>query len=266
MARKSPRYLGMTNSQISILAGLAAIVVLAICAMFWMIFSTAFQAEPLAPNGQTGLSNQGQTTSTLAVTITTTPSVTLEPSATVTPPATIVPPGDWAMFETRGAQIWLPNSFVGGDMTDQRAKTIQKVNKLGKYYKLIVEDMKAAPEDYVMWMLDTGWDKSVIVSTVIVHHQVLTVDTKLEKYIQDELAKLNETPTINKNKKMTVLGYETRQLVFQALLGTLEFTCVNYFIKDEADFWRVDYCVAPERYYELYPLIENSMKTFYLVK
>ena len=55
-------------------------------------------------------------------------------------------------------------------------------------------------------------------------------------------------------------------IVFQTLLGTLEFTCVDYFIKDEADFWRVDYCVAPERYYEVYSLIENSIKTFYLVK
>ena len=266
MTRKSSRYFGMTGAQIGILAGLAAVVMLVIGGIFWMILSTTLPAEPLNTPGQPGGSNPEQSSPTLAVTNTPAKTATPEPSATVTPQVTIVPPGDWSMFETRGAQIWLPNSYIGGDMTDQRTKTIQKVAKLGKYYKSIVEGMKAAPKDEVMWMLDTNWDKSVIVTTVIVNHQVLTVDTKLEKYIEDELAKLRKVPTLNKNKKMTVLGYETRQLVFQALLGTLEFTCVDYFIKDEADFWRVDYCVAPERYYELYPFIEKSMKTFYLVK
>jgi hypothetical protein len=266
MTQKSPRYLGMTGTQIGILAGLVAVVLLIICAVFWMILSTTFPAGPLVASGQPGNSNPAQNPSILAITDTPAETTTPEPLATVTPQVTIVPPGNWTMFETRGAQIWLPNSYIGGDMTDQRAKTIQKVTKLGKYYKSIIESMKTAPKDYAMWMLDTNWDKSVIVSTVIVNHQVLTVDTKLEKYIEDELAKLRELPTLNKNKKMTVLGYETRQLVFQALLGTLEFTCVDYFIKDEADFWRVDYCVAPERYYELYPMIEKSMQTFYLAK
>jgi hypothetical protein len=266
MTQKSPRYLGMSGTQVGILAGLMVIAMLVMCAIFWMVSSVALPASSRSADSQPGASNPGQAAPTPAATATLMIFPTTVPSATPTPQVTIVPPGDWAMFETSGAQLWLPNNFIGGDMTDQRAKTIQKVSKLGKYYRLIVDDMKAAPKDYVLWMLDTDWDKSVIVSTVIARHQVLTAETKLENYIDDELTKLGHVPTINKNKKMTILGYETRQLVFQALLGTLEFTCVNYFIKDEADFWRVEYCVAPERYYELYPMIEKSMKTFYLVK
>ena len=262
MTQKSPHYLGMTGTQIGILAGLATVAVLIMCVMAWIIFSTPIPASipsnpPIA---------RGQTPSALPDTSTPTAVVAPELTTTNTPEGTLVPPGDWVKFEGSGAVIWLPDSFVGGDVVKHKSDVTKKVRNLGPMFSKIADGLKKLPPDMVLLMLDSKSDVTLIVTSVTVHHKTLESDTTLQNYIDTEFSLVTPMPTINGIKKLTVQGLETRRMISQQYQGTLEFTDVAYYIKDGNDIWTIYYSLAPAEYMQMLPFVESSIKTFYLVK
>jgi hypothetical protein len=230
--------------------------------MAWMILSASLLASsPSNPSIATG-----QNTATLTETSTPTVAATPELAATITPQGTLVPPGDWAKFEGPGAAIWLPNSFVGGDMVNTKADVIKKVRNLGPLFSRIADGMKKLPPETVLFMLDSKSSANLLITSVSVVHKTIEGETTLQKYIETEFSLATPMPTINGNKKLTILGLEARRIISQQQNGTQEFTDITYYIKDGNDIWTITYSMAPAVYMEMLPLVEDSIKTFYLVK
>lgn len=260
---KSARYFGMTRSQIGILAGAATLALLVVCGLSWFILLPPPSAPALVPT---------------AIEITPTPSVevvtlTVTPSPT-TPPviATSVPPGGWVEFQTRGATIWLPDNFIGGDLLDKKSETIQKINSLGSMYRNAVDGIQISTEETVLWMIDKTVKQTDVIPTVRVAHFVTTEDTTIDQYVQSYLnSEMNGTPvamllTINETKKMTVLGRETRRLTSSSSYAGHSATGITYYIKDGADVWVIDYLLLPDEYLDMLPIVEQSIQTFNLVQ
>jgi hypothetical protein len=264
MTQKSPHYLGMTGTQIGILAGLAAVGLLIMCATAWMFFSTSLPAS-VPSNPSTA---PGQIPSTLPETSAPTVAITPELAMTTTPAGTLVPPGDWVKFEGSGAVIWLPDSFVGGDVIKHKSEVVKKIRNIGPMFYGIADGLnkKKLPPDMVLMMLDSKSDATLIVTSVTVHYKTLESDTTLQKYIDTEFSLVTPIPTINGIKKLTIQGFEARRMVSQQHNGTYEFTDVAYYLKDGNNIWTIDYTLAPAEYMQMLPFVENSIKTFYLVK
>jgi len=273
MQGKKTSYMGMTGTQVAILAGLSLVAVLAICAAAWVILSirsmgstpTVLQATSPAPISPpvSAATQAPQETAT-------------EPASVATLTATVMPaeqamatsaPGDgWKQFQTTGATLWLPANFVGGDVLNHKEQVILNVARLGSSYSNVANGIRKSPAGTVLWMIDKNGSKSMLITTVKAVHQTLSADTTLQKYIDDYLAAKSGIPTINGSKKMVLVGRETRRLTYQELVGTLEYTRVDYFIKDDADFWVVSYFMDANLYFDTLPIIEQSMHTFYLSK
>jgi hypothetical protein len=269
MKRKSPRYLGMTGMQVGILATLSAVALLSICGVSWVILSTSASLSPPAAEAPTDLP--------IPATASPTDQASAEPTSTPTPTplpiATSAPPGGWVEFQAQGVDLWLPGNFVGGDMLDQRSETIKQVDKLGKYFKNVVVEMRNAPKETLLWMLDKNIDQSIIITLVVVQHYTSTQDKNIDQFVQDDLnSNDNGTPvamfiTVNETKKMTLLGYEVRRLTFQqSIAGGHEAIGIIYYIKAGADFWTIKYSLDPSEYVDLLPTVEQSIHTFYLTK
>ncbi len=266
MKRKSSRYLGMTGTQIGILAALSVVAMLSIGGVVWTLLSmssatgesalqipitTPFRATPSPTN---------RVRAELA--LTSTASLTVTPTAA----GTVAPPDGWVKFQTQGAALWLPGSFVGGDILNHKDQVIGQIKSLGSFFKSEAEAMKKPPTGTVLWMVDKTKDTSAVITSVRVRYQTLSNDTTLEQYIKDYLAEKSNAPTINGTKKLVMLGREARRLTYQELAGTLEYTRIDYFIKDESDFWVVSYIMNPNIYFDMLPMVEQSMQTFNLSK
>lgn len=270
MKRKSQRYLGMTGSQIGILAGLLCLAMLSIVGLLWLVTSTTTvpadvtTSVPVAPTETPSATETAANPDGVVPTSTPTPT-----SAAV---ATIAPPEGWVEFKTRGAGIWLPKSFVGGDMLDRRSETIQSINRLGTWYLNVVKALKASPKSLVLYMVDRNLTQTNVITTVSLQHLASTEDVTIDQYIQNDLnSDVNGTPLaafiiINATKKMSLLGREARQLTYTQRRSGFETTGLFYYIKDGNDFWALDYSLAPKDYPDLLPMVEQSVHTFNLVK
>lgn len=263
---KPQLYMGMTGTQIGILAGLGLVALLTMCAMAWMIFSTSLPASVPVTNPPPPA---GPSKTPFVFPATYTPEATagMEPTEMSMPEGTLVPPGDYVKFEGSGAVIWLPDSFVGGDVVKHKSDVIKKIRKLGPMFANVADDLKGKlPSELVLLMIDSTSDVTLIITSVMVRHKTMESDTPLQEYVDTEFSLTTPMPTINATKKLTILGLEARRIVSQQHNGTLEFTDVEYFIKDGNEMWSISYSLAPAEYMQMLPFVEDSIKTFYLVK
>ena len=264
MKSKNTRYLGMSKSQLGILGGAAAVTLLMVCGLL----SLMFLMPASTPSEQAPVSTEIAATpspETIVIVITSAPTPT--PAA-----ATSVPPGGWLEFKTQGATLWLPDSFVGGDILDHKGETLKSVKKLGKFYTNVVNGIQNAPKETVMVMVSKATKQTDIITTVQVEHFVSTEDISIDQYIQSLLnSNVNGTPvamliTINQTKKIRLLEREARRLTCSQQYAGHEITCLIYFIKDGADIWQVTYSLKPDEYPVMLPIVEQSINTFSLVK
>lgn len=267
MKKTSKYFLGMTQTQQLILGGLAFLAILSICGLGYLILSNAGVSRSVLPPltqvvvSPTALIVGDAASPTLE--FTPIPEFTLTPTFAL--PAT--PPAGWVKFETPGAELWLPDSFVGGDMTIKRKETIQKVNKLGKRYSDVVDSMKAEDETTLLFMADKNIIHNII-TEVKVEHLILKQDISLKDYIQETYVSEGDLVVIiYENKKMTLLGYEARRLTYQSRLTSgLEGTVIEYALKDGLNVWFVAYILPPDQILDAVPMIEQSIATFNFVE
>jgi len=251
MKRKRTRYLGMTGTQIGILAGLLVVAMLSIGGLLWIITSAAIPAD--IPPAQTAIP-------TATEPATASPSATPGPTATATIQAPIAPPDGWLMFESEGVKIWLPDSYVGGDMLKKRSKTISIIKSQIKSKRTIAEIYQATSE-MMLAMIDKNSINSNVITNVLVLRYKSDENTSLNEFVQQGLDALSTSITLYGDKKMTIAGREARRLEMERRDGTKTFNQVAYFIKNQADIWVVQYNIDPTNMVDVTPTIRTSIQT-----
>lgn len=269
MSKKSKRYYGMTVSQIGILGGMvAALCILGVIFLFILMLPPPQAQQPV------------RTVLPPTLSLTSTPQFQAPPSLTPTPTlagpvvVTSVPPEGWVEFQTRGAALWLPANFVGGDLVSNRSETYAKLVRLGNLYKNTASAVKDAGPAYVLWMVDKAIrSQTDMIPTVNVQRIIQTEDVSLDDYLQEYLTNGNieGTPvammlTINETKRLIILGREAKRLTISTSYAGHEATGLTYYIKDGAEIWVITYYVSPGAYFDMLPTIEQSIQTFNLVK
>jgi len=160
MKPKSSRFLGMTVTQVSILAGLAALTGLSICGMFFLIYQGRVRQTFPQPNHQRKLkfcrnSDSHRGTISDARTV-----------ATATIPVPILPPADGFHSPVKGGNL-AADSYVGGDMLRKTVGNHQGNPRPGsKPIKL--QGLAGMPAETILEMLDKDSATSRVITAVVV--------------------------------------------------------------------------------------------------
>lgn len=264
MQKKKKLYYGMTGMQVATLGTMAALFFCVV--MVGLLFVLR---NPSQPAVQVATQVPPPTRIPTSVNQPTDEVATLTPEPIV---ATKAPPADWVEFKSQEATLWLPPSFVGGDMVSKRQESIDKVRRLGKLFGGVVEGMRDADKEVVLTMVDKTLRETDIIPVVSVHHGVSTEDTSLDDYLQTLFEKSAQGTPIamvlatNEVKKMTILGREAKRWTFSRSQAAHGVTSLVYCIKDGADFWTIFYSMSPNEYFDMLPMVEQSIQTFNIVK
>jgi hypothetical protein len=264
MVKKSKRYFGMTGSQIGILIGAGVLALLVACGAFVFILmsQSGAPASPIAKNNI-------PSPTPFPTTDFATASVDATPTDLADLPTSVPPPAGWVEFQTQGASLWLPANFVGGDMADDRAVTINKVSRLGLHFRTAREAMRAASSQVVMWMADKTVRSSPVITVVIVSHELKDPGTTIDQVVQDTVkgAVPAQSTTIFETNRTPLLGRETRRVVYQQQIkASYQVTGIIYYIKDGNDFWMIDFNMDPNEYVNMQPIVDQCAKTFSLIQ
>src|SRR4028118_1313813 len=90
----------------------------------------------------------------------------------------------WKKFEGRGAQLQLPESYNGGDLSQYLDVVVQELESWGPYYQQVAQSLKQNPSAYAIWAHDSKVGKAGFLTNVAIAVEsvgsTVTTDTYLD--------------------------------------------------------------------------------------
>lgn len=232
------KYFGMTRVQIGILAGLAGLLVLTVCAGGWFL---------LRGMGAADLSGPAQTP-TMASTVTPMLAVqpTLTPTIALTPVAyeQLIPAG-WVQYKTSLIEIWMPSNFRLADR-----KTVNNTAGFA-LSELLITEIPSKSSAYNM--------------LVGVSYDLMTGDS-LDGFLESKFPQLPSQARISDRRAVYVNAVEARRIVIEFRVNNIDYNDMVYVFLDGSTVWYVEYVAQIGEFFENLPVFEQSILTFRPVK
>lgn len=233
---QNTKYLGMTVTQIGILASLAGFALLLFCIVGWLILGRA-----------RGTSTSQAATSTPPPTVTMVVAPTLSPTPvpTALPYESLIPAG-WVQYRTALYEIWMPTGYKTAKTTD-----------------MLVTGLGGSP--FVDLSLQgSASSKSPNKIYMTVSYEPMTTDT-FEAFVTARLTGLGLNPS--ERTKVTLNTVPAVRLIFSGRKGNnTDINELTYVILDGTTVWYVQYTAEIAEFYNLLANFESSVKTFRVVR
>lgn len=230
------KVLGMTTTQIAILAGMAIGACLLFSVAGFLFLRGGSNMLAAAPQQVTPVAQE-----------TWTPYVTPTLAATETPtpiPYEMLIPQDWVQFKTELVEIWLPKNF---------------------------KKAKPDPDDSGLTteLMMTGFpsEASVFPSIVMIAYQPVPAGGTLDDVMELQMASLstNEMRVVEM-RKVTLNSTEAIRLVIEMRMEGTEINGLVYVFQDGGTGWLVYYMAQINDFYTMLDTFEKSIKTFRMVR
>jgi hypothetical protein len=190
------------------------------------------------------------------------------PTATSTPAPTSTPTivDGWKKFEGNGMELWLPEHFMGGNLTTDLEILLEGLKELGPDYEKMAQMLKENPSAFVLVAFDTQLSPSGVMANVNVGKAKILSAISIDMYVDILKKGLPAEFTITSSKpvklKSVDAGAETRQLLVKASLKGTDMREVIYLVKMDNTIWIMTYTVGAKDLKASMPMIERSADTF----
>ena len=190
------------------------------------------------------------------------PTPTHVPTDTAEPiPAKTDIPG-WEKFEAQGVEIWLPESFEGGDLENDLDLIVEKLNALGPEFEQVAAMIEANPTAFVLWAFDTEIGSSGYLTNMNITHEKVLSAVTLEMYIQAVSQQLPSYLTISQQEPGNLEQYDSYRLVIDTDVSGVKGNELLYVIKDGSDVWAIAFATSVAEFDARLPVFEQSVQSF----
>ena len=190
-----------------------------------------------------------------------TPAIALPPVWTPTPALAISLPAGWKPLYGSGVEMWLPESFEGGDPTTRRDELIEIFRGLGAGYEHVVALLEAGAPSSVFMAFDTGEAGGMVGVTRRDLPQSVTLSEYLEAYVAEVP---NAVPglVVLEHGTMSINGEEIGKVTEDITTQGETATQVSYILHRGDFVYTVSYAVPREFFAEAEPAFEASIGSF----
>ena len=168
----------------------------------------------------------------------------------------------WKKFEGRGAQLQLPESYNGGDLSQNLDLVVQKLESLGPYYQQIALYLKQNPSAFVIWAFDSKVSKSGVLSNVALATEPVGSTLTTDTYLDLLTKQLPSEYRVVERKQVTLDRYQAGQIVTEATMSGVTAKQIIYTIKQGSNIWIVVFSTSAEEFEQRLPSFQQSINTF----
>jgi hypothetical protein len=191
-----------------------------------------------------------------------TPAVALPAAWTATPALLFTPEAGWSAIVGTDVQLWLPESYHGGDPATHFDELLTLLDSLPPEYDLLAESLRQNPNAWVFLALDASEEGSVV---EITRKENAPPDLTAAAYLEGAVPVFeNEVPgTSVLDQGLTTLGGESvGWLVLEITTpGSLSRQLSYAFVRPPL-IWTVSFAVAAEDFEAQRPMFEKSVLSF----
>lgn len=189
------------------------------------------------------------------------PETTQQTSSPFVATQTTTIPG-WKKFEGRGAQLQLPESYNGGDPSQNLDVALQKLESLGPYYQQIAQTLKQNPSAFVIWAFDSKVGKPGFLTNVSIAIELVGATVTTDTYLDALTKQLPSEFRVLERKQVTVNRYQAGELVTEVAIAGVSAKQIIYAIKQGSNMWIVVFSTSAEEFEQRRPAFQQSINTF----
>lgn len=190
------------------------------------------------------------------------PTATTRPTDTPVPTATPNALAGWTKFEGSGVEMWLPESFEGGDLENDLGVIVDKLKALGPEFESVAATIEANPTAFVLWAFDSEFGSSGYLTNVnIVQEQVVSAIT-LDMYLQALQQQLPSYLVISEQGQGKLEQYDSIRLVLDTEVSGVKGKELMYIIKASNTIYVLTFATSLDEFEARLAVFEQSVQTF----
>lgn len=273
------RVMGMALWQVLLLAGLGLGNLCVVCYGISAI-STIIVEQAALPTAAAGITSVAQVTNTPSADATVGADATETPlvaEATVTPTSgpTPTPIPGWERFVGNGVELWVPESFMGGDPALDMDVIVQQVRAFGADYAeaadKLEQELTTASENNtlpVLMVLDTNISGTVALTGVEIYKEAVDPDVELplDTVMTNFTKAMDPSWKLVERQLVQLDRYPAGLLIFEYKLsvegGAVWRRIAFYVLRADNTLWVVQYYADRENFRDFRPIMEQSIETF----
>ena len=168
----------------------------------------------------------------------------------------------WKKFEGRGAQLQLPESYNGGDLSQNLDVVVQKLESLGPYYQQVAQSLKQNSSVFAFWAYDSKATKSGFLSNAAILTEPVGPTVTTDTYLDVLTKQLPSEFRVVERKQVTLDRYQGVLIVTEATISGVTAKQIIYTIKQGSNIWAVTFTTSAEEFEERLPSFQQSINTF----
>jgi hypothetical protein len=186
----------------------------------------------------------------------------IKPTDTPVPTATPNALAGWNKFEGSGIEMWLPESFEGGNLENDLGVIVDKLKALGPEFESVAATIEANPAAFVLWAFDSELGSAGYLTNVnIIQEQVVSAVT-LDMYLQALQQQLPSYLIISEQGKGQLDLYDSIRLVIDTEISGVKGKELMYIVKDSNTVYVITFATSLDEFEARLPAFEQAVQTF----
>jgi hypothetical protein len=178
-----------------------------------------------------------------------------------TPTPTTIP--GWEKFTGGGIELWMPESFEGGDLANDLDVMIERLRSLGPEFEKLAETLEQNPSAIVLLVYDTKISPTGFLTNVNVVKETVVSTVTLDLYLESSSKQMASYGfKVNEQKIIQLDNYESDRLVVQA--DKLKAKEAIYVIKVKNTMWVITYATGIAEFSARLPTFDQSANTIHI--
>jgi hypothetical protein len=168
----------------------------------------------------------------------------------------------WEKFEAKGVELWLPESYDGGNISEDMQTVVDKIKSLGPEYENMATVIEQNPDMFAIWAFDSNIGASgSLTSAAITFEKVLSVIT-IDTYLDAATSQLPASFVVTDRKIVKLNGYDAGRLMIEFSITGSNGKELMYAVKNDNVFWVITFGTGADEFDQRLPIFEKSALTF----
>ncbi len=201
------------------------------------------------------------------------PEATATPAASATPEAGASPDAmtasqseqppiaGWKKLEGTGVELWLPDSYQGGDLNTDLNTIVAKLKALGPSFEATARQIEQNPSAFALWAFDSKTSQTGFLTNVNITVSRGLTAVSLEKYLEATAKQLPSAFKIQQSSVTSLDQGQAGRIVTEFELQGVRGKQLFYAVKQGDAFWTVVYSASVDDFDQLLPDFEKSART-----
>ncbi|MFQ5846199.1 MAG: hypothetical protein ACE5IQ_00840 [Candidatus Methylomirabilales bacterium] len=169
----------------------------------------------------------------------------------------------WEKFEGGGVELWLPQSYEGGDLSDENlAVIVEEIRSFGPDFERVARAIERNPTAFVIFAVDSEVGESGTLTNMNVVSKRVPSAVTMNSYLDIVTKQLPRQYRVVERGIVPLDHYQAGRLVVEIEIQDVHVKNVMYAIQNDNTLWALNYGTGAEEFDRRLPIFEQSARTF----